>query len=87
MCNSIFLGKKTIPEAQDGEEFEITVKGVYHTDEDGTRKLDIIEADGVEVEDPTECGCGEDHEEDKEDLMDQDADDALNLFIIKKRKK
>lgn len=84
MCNSIFLGKKTIPEAVDGEDVEITVKGVYHTDEDGVRKLDIISVDGDEVEDPSECGCGEDHEE---DVMDMNSEDALNIFLIKKRKK
>lgn len=83
MCNSIFLGAKTIPEAADGEEVEITVKGVYHTDEDGVRKLDVVSADGEEVQDPSECGCGEDHE----DMMDMDSEDALNVFLIKKRKK
>lgn len=82
MCNSIFLGAKTIPEAEDGEEIEISVKGVYHTDENGVRKLDILEADGEEVADPDECGCGEDHEEE----MDQTADDALRIFILKKKK-
>lgn len=82
MCNSIFLGAKTIPDAEDGEEIEIKVKGVYHTDEDGVRKLDIISAGGEEVEDPSECGCGE-----EEDPMDMDAHDALNIFLIKKRKK
>lgn len=84
MCNSIFLGDKTIPEAEDGEEIEIKVKGVYHTDEDGVRKLDIISAGGEEVNDPSECGCGEDHEE---DMMNMDGEDALNIFLIKKRKK
>lgn len=83
MCNSIFLGAKTIPEAEDGEEVEITVKGVYHTDEDGVRKLDVISADGEDVGDPNECGCGEEHE----DVMNQDSDDALRIFLIKKGKK
>lgn len=81
MCNSIFLGKKTIPEAEDGEEFEVTVKGVYHTDEDGVRKLDVMEVDGDEVGEEADCGCGE-----HEDLMEQDSDDALRLFLIKTKK-
>lgn len=81
MCNSIFLGAKTIPDADDGEEVEVTVKGVYHTDEDGVRKLDVLSVDGEEASDPEECGCGEDHS-----LMDQDADDALRIFILKKKK-
>lgn len=83
MCNSIFLGKKTIPKAKEGEEFEMTIKGVYRTDEDGVRKLDVMEVDGDEVADPEECGCGEDHE----DLMEQDAEAALEIFLIKPRKK
>lgn len=82
MCNSIFLGKKTIPEAVDGEDVEITVKGVYHTDEDGVRKLDIVSVDGDEVGDPSECGCGE-----EEDETEMNSDEALNIFLIKKRKK
>lgn len=81
MCNSIFLGKKTIPAAKDGEEFELTVKGVYHTDEDGVRKLDVVEVDGDEVGEKADCGCGE-----HEDLMEQDADDALRIFLIKTKK-
>lgn len=85
MCNSIFLGEKTIPKAKDGEEFELTVKGVYHT-EDGVRKLDVMSVDGKDVIPPDEgesdCGC-----EDHEDLMNQDSDDALRLFIIKTNKK
>lgn len=78
MCNSIFLDKKTLPKAKDGEEFEIMIKGVYHTDEDGVRKLDVMEVDGKEVIGPDEsdCGCGG-------DLMDQTSEDALKLFIIK----
>ena len=83
MCNSIFLGAKTIPEAEDGEEVEVMVKGVYHTDEDGVRKLDVVSVDGEEASDPEECGCGEDHD----DLMSQDADDALRIFILKKKNK
>lgn len=83
MCNSIFLGDKTIPKAVDGEDVEITVKGVYHTDENGVRKLDVISADGDEVNDPDECGCGGDHQ----DMMNMDAHDALSIFLIKKGKK
>lgn len=83
MCNSIFLGKKILPKAKDGEELEITVKGVYHTDEDGVRTLDVLEADGQPVAgmDEGDCGC-DDHEE----LMEQDADDAVRLFFIKTKK-
>ena len=82
MCNSIFIDNKTIPKAKDGEEFNLTVKGVYHTDEDGIRKLDVLAVDGKNVVDPDEgeSGCGCDGEP---DLMDQDTDDALRLFIIK----
>lgn len=79
MCNSIFIDNKTIPKAKDGEEFELTVKGVYHT-EDGVRKLDIMTVDGKDVIPPDESDCGCD---DHEDLMNQDSDDALRLFIIK----
>lgn len=84
MCNSIFIGNKTIPKAKDGEEFEITIKGVYRTDEDGVRKLDVIQADGQDVVSPeeTECGCEEEHE----DMMEQDAEGALKIFLIKTRK-
>lgn len=85
MCNSIFIDNKTIPKAKDGEEFELTVKGVYRT-EDGVRKLDVMKIDGKDVIPPHEgesdCGCGEDHE----DLMNQDSGDALRLFIIKSNK-
>lgn len=81
MCNSIFIDNKTIPKAKDGEEFELTVKGVYRT-EDGVRKLDVMTVDGKDVIGPDEgesdCGC-----DGEPDLMDQDADDALRLFIIK----
>lgn len=79
MCNSIFIDKKTLPKAKDGEEFEVMVKGIYHTDEDGARKLDVMTIDGKDVvgpEEETPCGMSE-------DLMSQDADDALRLFIIK----
>lgn len=82
MCNSIFIDKKTLSKADDGDEVEIMIKGVYHTDEDGVRKLDVLEVDGQEVADPDECGCGEDHE----DMMNQDGEDALRIFLIKKRK-
>lgn len=79
MCNSIFIDDKTLPKAKDGEEFEVTIKGVYRTDEDGTRKLDVMEVDGKEVVGPEEKSPCDMHE----DLMSQDADDALRLFIIK----
>lgn len=77
MCNSIFIAKKTIPKAKDGEEFELTIKGVYTT-EDGVRKLDVLEVDGDKVVDPemSDCGCGEDH----------NAEEALNIFLIKAKK-
>jgi len=85
MCNSIFIGKKTIPKAKDGEEFDLTIKGVYRTDEDGVRKFDVMEIDGNKVVGPDEsdCGCGEDHE----DMMNHDADGALRIFLIKTRNK
>lgn len=81
MCNSIFLSEKTIPKAKDGDVFELTIKGVYHT-EDGVRKLDVSQVDGSPVGDPEECGCGEDHEE----LMNRDSDEALTMFFIKPKK-
>lgn len=88
MCNSLFIGKDTIPDAEDGDEVEIKVKGVYHTDPDGVRKLDILSADGEDVVDPdqaeSDCGCSGDPVE--ENPMDQTADDALRIFILKKKK-
>lgn len=84
MCNSIFIDKKTLPKAKDGEEFEVMIKGVYHTDEDGVRKLDVMEVDGKDVvgpEEKTKCGC-----EDEMELMEQDSDDALRIFMIKANK-
>ena len=77
MCNSIFIGDKTLPKAKDGEEFEVTIKGVYHI-EDGTRKLDVLEVDGKDVADPEECGCGEDP------LM--DSNDAVTIYFTKPKK-
>lgn len=82
MCNSIFLNDGNLKDADDGDEFEVTVKGVYHTDEDGVRKLDVLEVDGKEVNDPEECGCAEDHEEE----MNMDAHEALEVFLIKNKK-
>lgn len=81
MCNSIFIDKATLPSAKDGEEFDVKIKGVYRT-EDGVRKLEVLEVDGNEVSDPADCGCGEDHD----DLMEQDAEDALRIFFIKSKK-
>lgn len=81
MCNSIFIDKKTLPEAEDGDEYEVTIKGVYRT-EDGVRKFDVTSVDGRDVVGPddAECGCGD------PPLMEQDADDALRLFVIKMKK-
>ena len=85
MCNSIFIDKKTLPKAKDGEEYEVSIKGVYHTDEDGTRKFDVTSVDGEDVVDPdaeeSDCGC-----DGKQDLMDQTSEDALRLFVIKMNK-
>lgn len=82
MCNSIFIDKETLPKAKDGEEFELTVKGIYRTDENGVRKLDVEEIDGSPVASPddeeSDCGC-----DGEPDLMEQDADDALRIFLIK----
>lgn len=90
MCNSIFIDKKTLPKAKDGEEVEVTIKGVYHTDEDGVRKLDVMEVDGNDVMGPEEedCGCsGMNHKDRKyHDLMGQDSEDALRIFLIKTNK-
>lgn len=66
---------------------EVTIKGVYRTDEDGVRKLDVTTVDGEEVgemydKEESDCGC-KDH---PMDLMNQTADDALRLFIIKTKK-
>lgn len=81
MCNSIFIDEKTLPKAKEGDEYEVTIKGVYHT-EDGVRKFDVMQVDGKDVADPEECGCGEDHM----NLLDQNADDALRIFMIKTKK-
>jgi hypothetical protein len=85
MCNSIFIGKSTLPKAKDGEEYEVKIKGVYHTDEDGVRKFDVMSVDGKDVIPPdegeSECGCDEEPH-----LMDQDADDAMRIFFIKTKK-
>lgn len=85
MCNSIFISKKTIPKAKDGEEVEIMIKGTYHT-EDGIRKLDVEQVDGYDVVPPddaeSDCGCGGDKTYDEMG----DAEDALRLFIIKTKK-
>lgn len=86
MCNSIFIGKETVSGAKDGEEISLNIKGVYHTDENGVRKLDVMEVDGDPVMDPDEeesdCGCGE-----EEDVLNQNSDDALKIFLIKKQNK
>lgn len=86
MCNSIFLSDKTLPDAKDGENVSVTIKGVYRTDEDGIRKLDVTKVDGKDVgemyDKESECGC--DHE--MPEFMDHNADDALRLFIIKTKK-
>lgn len=82
MCNSIFIDKKTLPKAKDGDEFEMTIKGIYRTDEDGERKLDVMEVDGNPVVDPeeTESACSMAHD----DLINNE---PLQLFILKTRKK
>lgn len=82
MCNSIFLNDKNLPRADDGDEATVTVKGIYHTDENGIRKLDVLEVDGKEVNDPEECGCGGDHGGEA-----MDAHDALEVFLITNKKK
>lgn len=86
MCNSIFINDKTLPKAKDGDEYEVSIKGVYRTDEDGVRKFDVTSVDGKDVvgpdEEESDCGCGEDHM----DLMDQTSDDALRIFMIKTKK-
>ena len=85
MCNSIFINDKTLPKAEDGDKFELKIKGVYRTDEDGNRKFDVTSIDGKDVvgpeEEKSDCGCGE------PDLMDQDVDDAIRIFAIKTNKK
>lgn len=80
MCNSIFLGDKTLAKAKDGEEVKVTIKGVYRT-EDGVRKLDVEEVDGDEVGEEADCGCGED-----DPMEAMDAEDAMKIFFIKTRK-
>lgn len=87
MCNSIFINDKTLPKAEDGDKYEVKIKGVYRLDEDGTRKFDVTSIDGRDVvgpeEEESDCGCGE-HDP---DLMEQDAEDALRIFMIKTNKK
>lgn len=86
MCNSIFINDKTLPKAKDGDEYEVSIKGVYHTDEDGVRKFDVTSVDGKDVvgpeEEESDCGCGED----PMDLMHQDGPEALRIFMIKAKK-
>lgn len=80
MCNSIFIDDKTLPKAKDGEEFEVTVKGVFRIDQDGDRKLDISSVEGNDVVGPdqnqSDCGCSG---------MDSNA--ALDIFLIKNKNK
>lgn len=85
MCNSIFLGENSLPDAKEGEKVRITIEGTFRIDEDGDRKLDVDLVDGEEPADPEACGCGEEHEIPEDPLM-QDSEDALNLFIIRARK-
>lgn len=77
MCNSIFIDDKTLPKAKEGDEYEITIKGVYRTDEDGVRKFDVESVDGRDVADPdageSDCGC-------------MDSNDALEIFMIETKK-
>lgn len=86
MCNSIFINDKTLPKAKDGDEYEVSIKGVYRTDEDGVRKFDVTSVDGKAVvgpdEEESDCGCGED----PMDLLDQDGPEALRIFMIKTKK-
>lgn len=84
MCNSIFIGKKTIPKAEDGEKIKVMIEGVYFTDDEGVRKLDVMKVDGEPVMDPDESRslCKRAHQ----DFINQDSDDALRLFIIKTKK-
>lgn len=86
MCNSIFINDKTLPKAKDGDEYEVSIKGVYRTDEDGVRKLDVTSVDGKAVvgahEDESDCGCGDD----PMDILDQDGPEALRIFMIKAKK-
>lgn len=78
MCNSIFIDDKTLPKAKDGDEYEVTIKGVYRTDEDGTRKFDVESVDGRDVADPdaekSDCGC------------DMDSGEALEIYMIENKK-
>lgn len=80
MCNSIFIDDKTLPKAKEGDEYEVTIKGVYRTDDDGVRKFDVSSVEGRDVADPddgeSDCGCGE-----------MDSDDALEIFMIETKNK
>lgn len=83
MCNSIFIDDKTLPKAKDGDEYEVTIKGVYRTDEDGVRKFDVESVEGRDVADPdaeeSDCGCAGDH--------DMDSNEALEIFMIETKNK
>ncbi len=92
MCNSIFLDDKTLSKAKDGEEVEVMVKATYHTDDQGVRKLDVMQVDGndvVEDDSGEDCGCSGGMTKDQKynDLMGQDSGDALRIFLIKSNKK
>lgn len=77
MCNSVILGEKNLPKARDGEEVEVTIRGVV-VEEEGERKIDITHVDGKEVAMEEECGaCDKPHHGGEM----PSSEDALMTFI------
>lgn len=78
MCNSATLADSALPNAEEGEEVEVKVRGVI-VEEDGERKIEITHVDGKPIESmEEECGsCGKPHHGGEM----PSAEDALIAFI------
>lgn len=78
MCNSATLADNALPNAEEGEEVEVTVRGTI-VEEDGERKIDITHVDGKPVASmEEECGtCDKPHHGGEM----PSAEDALIAFI------
>lgn len=86
MCNFLFLNKKSLKNAENSDDIEVKVSGVFEI-KDGQRTLRVTEVDGYPVEEAYEeeacSSCGDpSHEE----MMNMDSEDALMLFIQKPKK-
>lgn len=85
MCNSVILGSKNLPKASEGEEVEVTIRGIV-INEDGERRIDISHVEGRPVASmEEECGtCDKPHHGGEM----PDAHDALITFMkVSKPKK